>query len=56
MKRIATNNWPVGIIFSLGIVIAGADGEWFPWVNFVGVLMLGYVGLVANYLRPAPWR
>ena len=57
MKRIATNNWTLGFMFALGLIIAGSDGEWFPWINFIGVLMIGYVGLVASYLtkeRPAP--
>ena len=56
MKRIATNNWTLGIMFGLGLNIAGSDGGWCPWINFIGVLMLGYVGLIANHLRPAPWR
>jgi len=34
--------------------IAGADGEWLPWINFVGILMVFYVLFAANYLRPAP--
>lgn len=56
MKKIIANNWTLGIMFSLGIIIAGSDGRWFPWFNLIGVLMLGCVGLIANYLRPAPWR
>lgn len=54
IKRLTTNNWTLGIIFALGLNIAGADGEWLPWVNFIGILMVGYVGFIANYLRPAP--
>lgn len=54
VKLLFTNNWTLGIMFALGLIIAGSDGGWFPWANFVGVLMFGYVGLIANYLRPAP--
>jgi hypothetical protein len=56
LKKIITNHWTLGVIFSLGIIIAGSDGGWFPWFNLIGVLLLGYVGLVATNLRPAPWR
>lgn len=56
IKRFATNNWTLGIMFGLGLVIAGSDGEWFPLINLIGVVMLGYVALAANYLRPTPWR
>jgi|GEM_PF-3138724 len=56
MKRLMINNWTLGIIFSLGLIIAGSDGEWFPWINFFGVSMLGYVSIISNHLRPAPWR
>ena len=54
VMRLFTNNWMLGIMFGLGLNIAGADGEWIPWANFIGVLMVGYVVLIANYLRPAP--
>ena len=51
--RLFTNNWTLGIIFGLGLNIAGADGEWLPWVNFGGILMVAYVLFIAN-LRLAP--
>jgi hypothetical protein len=54
IKRFIINNWTLGFMFALGLIIAGSDGEWFPWLNFIGILMVGYVGLVANYRRPAP--
>ena len=48
MKKLLTNNWALGFLFSAGILIAGSDGAWFPWVNLVGVGMIGAVGLVTN--------
>ena len=50
MTRLFTNNWTLGFMFALGLIIAGSDGDWFPYANFIGVLMIGYVGLVANWL------
>jgi len=34
-----------GILFWLGFIIATSDGDWFPWVNFAGLIMalLGYI-------------
>ncbi len=29
-----------GVMFCFGLVLAGSDGDWFPWPNFVGVGML----------------
>jgi len=26
-----------GIAFAAGIILAGSDGPWFPWVNWLGV-------------------
>ena len=60
MKRlaihIATHIWTLGIMFVAGISIAGSDNEFMPWFNFVGVLMLVYVVLVANWRQKHPWR
>jgi len=54
LKRIVTNNWTLGFLFGLGILIAGSDGLWFPWINLAGVFLIGCVGLVAVWLCPAP--
>jgi len=28
-------------LFLVGIVIAGSDGDWFPWVNLGGLALSG---------------
>jgi len=54
--HIATHDWTLGFMFVLGISIAGSDGECFPWFNFIGALMFGYVAFVANWLQSYPKR
>ena len=58
MKTILTN-WIMGILFTFGILIAGSDGAWFPWVNFAGIgllgLMLGFEKIFIES-RPPPRR
>lgn len=34
--------------FTLGLSLAGSDGEWFPWPNIVGLGMLGIAAIMAN--------
>ena len=29
------------ILFSAGILMAGSDGAWFPWINIVGLAVFG---------------
>jgi len=55
MRKFLTNEWTLGLMFAAGILIAGSESPWFPWFNFIGVLMIGYVG-VTDTLRPVPWR
>lgn len=50
IKRLAINNWMLGIMFALGLNLAGADGDWVPWINFVGILILSCVAFVAKLL------
>ena len=26
----------IGALFAVGLVLAGADGQWFPWINLAG--------------------
>jgi hypothetical protein len=33
-------NWILGIMFSVALLLAGSDGEWFPWPNLFGGWML----------------
>lgn len=28
----------IGVLFAAGIIIAGSDGPYFPWINLVGVM------------------
>ena len=44
--------WIFGIMFATGLILAGSDGEWFPWVNLVGVAMIGAAGIIASFKRP----
>jgi hypothetical protein len=30
----------ISILFTAGLLLAGSDGEWFPWANFAGILLL----------------
>jgi hypothetical protein len=29
------------MVFTFGLLLAGSDGEWFPWANFAGILLFG---------------
>jgi len=48
-------NWIMGILFTSGILIAGSDGAWFPWVNFVGIgllaIMMGFEKILSSRAR-----
>ena len=46
--KIMIENTIMGILFAAGIILAGSDGGWFPWINLAGVLMLGLVTVFAN--------
>jgi hypothetical protein len=41
-------NWTLGIVFSGALLLAGSDGEWFPWPNFIGAGMLLFVAWWTN--------
>ena len=32
--------WSMSILFATGILLAGSDGAYFPYPNFVGVLLI----------------
>jgi len=56
MKQIIQHSI-MGTLFAAGIMLAGSDGDWFPWINGAGVLMLALVTYIANIQqRRAPWR
>jgi len=38
----------LGIVFVLSLGLVSSDGSWFPEVNFLGLILLGWVALKAN--------
>lgn len=46
----------MGALFAAGLLLAGSDGAWFPWLNFAGVFLFFLFVYLANRLRPVPWR
>ena len=48
----------VTMLLVAGLLLAGSDGDWFPWPNLAGMALLGCFVLVTNLWdeRPAPWR
>ena len=36
-----------GIVFLIGLILAGSDGTWFPWVNFAGVIVFSLSPVLA---------
>jgi len=51
------NKYTQGGMFAAGILIAGSEGAWMPWINILGVLIFlcAYLSAVIAQ-RPAPWR
>jgi len=39
----------IGTLFIMGLCLAMNEGSWFPWINVIGVAMLGIVGILASY-------
>lgn len=35
-------------LFLVGIVVAGSDGDWFPWINIGGLALSGVAVAVVN--------
>jgi len=35
----------LGFVFFAGIMMAGSDGQWFPWPNLLGVSIAGIAAL-----------
>jgi len=55
--KIKFKNSILGTLFAAGIVLAGSDGDWFPWINGAGILLLALVTYFANIAqRRCPWR
>ncbi len=56
MKQ-SIENTILGILFAAGIILAGSDGGWFPWINWAGIGILALVTYYANVAhRRCPWR
>jgi uncharacterized membrane protein len=54
---IQVKNAIAGVLFAAGIILAGSDGDWFPWINLAGIGILAGVTYYANIAhRRAPWR
>jgi len=54
---IQVKNALAGTLFATGIILAGSDGDWFPWINWAGIGILALVTYYANIAhRRAPWR
>ena len=41
----------IGTLFTTGLLLAGAEGPYFPWLNLFGVAMFGASIMLANKLR-----
>ena len=38
----------IALCFITGLVLAGSDGAYFPWINFAGLLIFGLVPVLAG--------
>ena len=45
---IKETNWIGGLFFAVAMVLAGSDGDWFPWVNLAGLFLFLTYLLFAN--------
>jgi hypothetical protein len=47
--------WGYGILFSLlfvaGLSLAGAEGDWFPWINLLGLHLMAGAAMTARLLE-----
>lgn len=48
IRKIAFHNWTIGLLFAFGLMLCMSDGPFFPWPNFVGVLLCAWVAFAAN--------
>jgi hypothetical protein len=39
-------NIGAALCFSFGLCIAGSDGPLFPWINFLGIVILGLTPII----------
>ncbi len=45
-------SWGLGLLFTVGLCLAGSEGEWFPWANFGGIGLLVLMAIPANRIFP----
>ena len=38
----------IALCFTAGLVLAGSDGAYFPWINFAGLAVFGLVPVLAG--------
>ena len=50
IKKAAVSRWVMALCFTTGFVLAGSDGPWFPWPNFIGLLIWIYLVWAANQI------
>ena len=43
--------YTAGVFFVAGICIAASEGDYFPWLNGIGLALLGMSGYLASKLR-----
>jgi len=41
----------LGFLFLLGLTLTGSDGNWFPWLNLTGVVMVAVALCVIGKLN-----
>ena len=39
------------LMFVVGIVLAGADGPWFPWINLIGMILVPLSFALISYVQ-----
>jgi len=40
-----------GIVFIVGLALAGSDGPYFPWINFAGAALFALVPVLARRIK-----
>jgi hypothetical protein len=48
IKKAAVSRWTLGFCFTAAFVLAGSDGEWFPWPNFASWFFWAYLILACR--------
>ena len=54
IRKIMLNEWMLAFCFVAGIMVAGADGPWFPWINFAGIAVFTWPAIAVNILQAGP--